>query len=155
MSDISLVRGSFKNLANNLPTILAKHLDELDLAEHRLSLRGKTLDDALKDQGAWPIHYAFIKAEIDSLVKYVAMEIDRVRSDAFRKYEGYSRQLSDRTTDKYIDSDATFLNYQELYLELKEVHDKACAVVDAFTTRGFALRDITAARINSIHQTTL
>lgn len=155
MSDIALITGGFDKLTKNLPSILIKVADELDLAESRLLLKGKLLEDSLKDQAAWPIHYAFIKAKLDSIAKYINMEIDRVRSVAFRSYEGYSRTLSDRVTDKYIDSDPTYLQYQELYLEVKELHEKAAAVVDAFTTRGFALRDITSLRINSMHQTAL
>lgn len=155
MSDIALIRGGFKQLSANLPGILAKHMDEIDLAPQRLSLKGKLLEEALKDQGAWPIHYAYQKSELDSLVKYIGMEVDRVRSEAFRRYESYSRQLSDRTTDKYIDSDPEFLQYQELYLEVKELYEKVSAVVDAFTTRGFALRDITAIRVNQLHTTVL
>lgn len=155
MSDIALIKGGFKKLAENLPPLLAKHADELDLASQRLALKGKMLEDALKEQGAWPIHYAYMKSELDSLAKYMALEVDRVRSEIFRRYETYSRQLSDRTTDKYIDSDPEYLKYQELYLEVKELHDKASAVVDAFSTRGFALRDITAIRVNQLHTTVL
>ena len=156
MSDIHLIKGSFKKLRDNLPDILLKHMANLDLAGERLSLRGKSLEDALKDQGAWPIVYASMKAELDALCKYIDAEIGRIRSNLVRQYvEEYQREISDRVREKYIDSNAEYLQYYELYLEVKELQEKASAVVDAFSTRGFALRDITLIRVNQLHTTVL
>ena len=156
MSDLNLIKGSFKKLCDNLPDILIKHMDIIDLAPERLSLRGKSLEDALKDQGAWPIVYASTKAELDAVCKYIDSEISRVRSVLVRQYvEEYSREISDRVREKYIDGDGEYLKYYHLYLEVKELYEKASAATDAFTTRGFALRDITLIRVNQLHTTAL
>ena len=156
MSNISLIKGSFQKLQDNLPTILMGYMDDLDEAPGRLSIKGKNLEEALKEQGAWPILYANIKSELGILCKYMETEIDSIRSKSFIKYtEKHSRDLSDRAKDKYIDSEPEYLSYNELFLEVKELHEKSCAVVDAFTTRGFALRDITQIRINQLHTTVL
>lgn len=156
MSRIGEIQGGFHKLQKNLPAILIEYIDEIDLAPARLSLRGKLMEESQKDQSAWPIVYANIKHELDSIAKYLTMEIDRIRSILFRRYtDNHTRTLSDRTIDKYIDSEVEYLNYQELYLEVKELHDKATSVCDAFTTRGFALRDITTIRVNQLHNTVL
>lgn len=156
MSRISEIRGSWEKLKENLPTLLFEYHEDLDLAEKRLSLKGKTMEAALKDQAAWPIVYANMKAELDTILKYVALQVDRQRGIAYQRYtEQYSRELSDRAKERYIDQNEDYLKYQELYLEVQEVREKASAVVDAFTTRGFALRDLTQIRINQLHSVEL
>lgn len=156
MSRIGEIKGSWEQLHKNLPDILLSYYDDLDLAEKRLSLKGKTMEQALKDQAAYPIIYSTMKAEVDTIMKYVGLQVERQRGIAFVQYtERHSRDLSDRAKDRYIDQDENYLKYQELYLEVQEIREKASAVVDAFTTRGFALRDMTQIRINQLHSVEL
>lgn len=156
MSHIHQIRGGWEALKGNLPDILAGYEEDLTLAESRLAMKGKTLEACLKDQAAWPIVYSTMKAELDTISKYINVRVEYQRGMLYRQLtENHSRELSDRAKDKYIDNEDDYVKYQELYLEVKEMADKASAVVDAFTTRGFALRDITQLRINQLHSTEL
>jgi hypothetical protein len=43
----------------------------------------------------------------------------------------------------------------ELYLEVKDLHDRYAAVVDAFRSRGFALNNITKIRVAALEDVTI
>lgn len=156
MSSIGQVTGGWDTLKNQLPHLFIKYHDELDQVEDRLALTGKTMERALKDQGQYPIKYADQLAELKTLNKYVGLEIGRVRGRLFKQItERHSIDLSDRAKDKIIDTEPEYLQYAELQLEIQELLDKTEAVVNAFTTRGFALRDITQLKINQLANSVL
>lgn len=156
MSDVHLIKGDFNKLATNLPLILEKHMLLIDQADSRLIMSGKTIETCLKEQGAYPIQYAVAKSELNAICKYITAEIGKIRGELYRKYvEDYSRELSDRGRNQYIDTDTTYLNYNQLLIEVEELYEQMTAVVDAFQTRGFALRDTTTIRVNQLHNTVI
>lgn len=111
------------------------------------------IEEALKEQAAWPIFYDEKRRELNTLVKYLDSKVNAVRGRLTRAYtENYSRELSDRLKDKYIDNEDEYLSMNEIYLEIYEIAEKYEAVVEAFKVRGFALRDITQLRIAQMHQ---
>jgi len=136
-----------------LPDILAEYDEHLVNAQERLSIKGKMIEEALKEQAAWPIFYDEKRRELNTLVKYLDSKVNAVRGRLTRAYtENYSRELSDRLKDKYIDNEDEYLSMNEIYLEIYEIAEKYEAVVEAFKVRGFALRDITQLRIAQMHQ---
>ena len=130
-----------------LPALLAEYDEHLALAPERLAIKGKVIEEALKEQAAWPVFYDEKRRELNTLVKHMDSRVSAVRGRLYRAYtENYSRDLPDRTKDKYIDNENDFLSINELYLEIYELAEKYDAVVEAFKVRGFALRDIVVAR---------
>jgi hypothetical protein len=128
----------------------------IDQAESRLMMSGKTIETCLKEQGAYPIQYAVAKSELNAICKYITAEIGKIRGDLFRNYMvNHTREMSDRARDKWIDADTTYLNYNQLLIEVEELYEQMSAVVDAFQTRGFALRDTTTIRVNQLHNTVI
>lgn len=130
-----------------LPGLLTEYDEHLALAPERIAIKGKIIEEALKEQAAWPVFYDEKRRELNTLVKYMDSRVDATRGKLYREYtENYSRDLPDRTKDKYIDNEEAFLKIHELYLEIYELAEKYEAVVEAFKVRGFALRDIVVAR---------
>lgn len=139
-----------------LPALLTEYDEHLALAPERLAIKGKIIEEALKEQAAWPVFYDEKRRELNTLVKYLDSRVSAVRGRLYRAYtENYSRDLPDRTKDKYIDNEPDYLTVNEVYLEVYELAEKYEAVVEAFKVRGFALRDITVLRVNSLHTGTL
>ena len=136
----------------NLPGMIHEYDTELSEAAKRLSIRGKNLDVALQEQCAWPLFYDVKRAELKTLVKYFDSQKASVRGMLTRKFkENYSRDIGDRMTEKYIDNEPDYLQIHGLCLEIEEIYDQYNAVMDAFKVRGFALRDLTEAKVASIH----
>ncbi len=136
-----------------LPDVLAEYeaLIEEEAVKANLFIKGKVLETANTEQSGWVFYYSSRKAEVYSIVKWLEAKLGAVRGKFFKQYtEHYTRELNDRTKDKYIDNEKEVLAQLELYLQVKELHEKYVAVCDAFTARGFALRNITELRIRSL-----
>jgi hypothetical protein len=130
----------------NLPDILQRYQDKLDLVPDLLSLKGKTIEQCNREQVEHYYQYDQHRAQLDALHKYMSSRVDNIRGKCFRKYtENYSRELPERSKEKYIDHDVEYLAMYELYL----------AVVDAFRNRGYALRQINEARVHQFNMSVI
>lgn len=137
-------------------------LDEYDSAcetvEEHLTLRGKTLEVANKENPAWQLYYDQRRLELFTLTKYFENEVKRVQSKLFRSYkenQGRNIELNDREMMRWIESEPALLNMKGLLLEVQEVHQKYEAINKAFQSRGYALNNITRARVSEVHDVLL
>jgi hypothetical protein len=132
----------------NIPKVLAPYQAEIDKVEANLLIEGKKLEHANREQPQWQYYYEVRKVELYSLIKYLETDLSRLRGKLFRSYtENHSMDLTDRAKDKFIDNEPTYLAKYEIYLEVKEVHEKFAAICDAFQTRGYALNNISKVRV--------
>lgn len=148
---MSRIRDLGKDL-EHLPEVLAEYENHVSEASQQLSFKGKTLEAANRENPSWQLYYSLRLKELETIVSFIEQQVDRVRGALFKQYtEQYSRELSDRSKDKYIDNEQKYLNKRELYLEAKEVYEKYRTIVDAFEARGYALNNITRARVADVH----
>ena len=137
--------------AVNLPNILDEYETALEGYEKNLVIKGKKLEHANSEHPGWQSYYDERRIELHTLVKYFEVQISRVRGTLFKSYtETYSRELDGRSKDRYIDHESEYLKINEIYLEVKDLHDRYAAVVDAFRSRGFALNNITKIRVAAL-----
>ena len=139
-----------------LPSVLAEYDSALDDVEELIRIKGKKLEGANMENPTWQSYYDQKRIELKTLTDYMDMEVARVRGKLFRSYkEGHSRELNERETNQYVNNEEAYLNMYQLYLEVKEMLEKYKAVVDAFTTRGYALNNITKIRVASLEDVIL
>lgn len=132
----------------NIPDVLAPYQAELDTVESKLLIEGKKLEHANREQPQWQYYFEIRKVELNSLIKYLETDLNRIRGKLFKNFtENHRMDLSDRAKDKYIDNEPAYLAKYEIYLEVKEVYDKYTAICEAFQSRGYALNNITRARV--------
>ena len=144
------------NNEENLPKILQQYEGDLASADQHLSIKGKFLEQANKENPSWQVYYDQRRVELHTILKYLDAKVQSVRGKLFRSYtESHQRELSDRAKDKYIDNEEKYLTRLHLYLEVKEVYDKYESIVNGFTARGYALNNITRARVANVHNTEL
>lgn len=147
MSRISDLGKEFKNI----PTVLAEYEAALEGVEDILNLKGKTLEQANKENPSWQVYYDQKKIELKTVVDYMELQVQRVRGRLFKSYtETYQRDLSDRAKEKYIDHEEKYLTVYEIYLEVKDLYNRYQSVVEGFTARGYALSSITRARVADV-----
>lgn len=140
----------------HLPDILQKYEDEIAAAEDRIRIRGKPLGKANEEQPGWLVYYDSRRIEMKALVKFFEGRVTAVRGKLFRQYtESYSRDLSDRAKDKYIDHDKEYTDVYSVLIEVEELYEKLVAVVEAIKSRGFALRNLTELTVNQLTDYTL
>lgn len=141
---------------SNLSSIVEEYDAELEKARDIIPIKNKTLEIAQREQCSYYVYYDERRAEINALVKFMKAQVDKVRGELTRQYvERSSRELGERLLAKYIDAEPKYLTVYELLLEVEELYDKYTAVVEAFNKRGFALRDLTAARVAEVSRTAI
>jgi hypothetical protein len=146
--ELSRVKGTWDQVKIALPDVLNTYEVDIEKAEGYLTFKGKTGAQALKEQTAWQAYYLMRRTEVSKLLKYMDSQVESCRGRLHKKYaENYSRALGERVTDKYINNEPEYLSYLELYLEVEEIRDKLSAICDAFTSRGFSLRDWTVLKV--------
>jgi hypothetical protein len=139
-----------------LPDLIMQFEEDLTGIEDILAVRGKTLEHALKEQAAYPYYFDSRRCELKTLAKFLEANMSSVRGKLTRQYiEQSSRALSERVMNSYIDHESEFATAHVLYLEAFELLEKYEAISEAFTKRGYALRDITAARTKDVHNAIL
>jgi hypothetical protein len=147
MSRIHLLNNTFSNLSE----VLQPYEDDIQAVEDRIRVRGKTQGRANEEQAAWIAYYDERRAEVKALVKFIQLRVDATRGRLFRQYtENSSRELTERGKEKYIDHDPEYIAINEILIEVEEVLDKLTSIVDAFRTRGFALRNLTELTVHQI-----
>lgn len=140
----------------NIPTLLQVYDNDLLGYENNLTMKGKTLEHSLKEQASLVAYYAERKVELKTILSYLETQTKQVRALLYVQYnEQYSRSLGDRAIERYIDREEKYVEICNYVIEVEEVLEKYTMLIDAFNRRGFALRDITAARINLINDVTL
>lgn len=139
-----------------LPTIVAEYDDALDNVKEKIEIKGKKLEAANVENAAWQHYYDQKRVELHTLTKYFESERDRVYGKLFRKFkENHSIELGGQEIKRYIESEDEYLRMNGYYLEIKELYEKYEAVVKAFSTRGYALNNITKIRVASLEDVEL
>lgn len=134
-----------------LPVILEQYQKEMAEVEVQLALKGKRLDLANSENSTLQLYYDQRKVELATLTKFMEAQVNRVRGNLFKNLsQTNQKDLSDRAKDKFIDNEKGYLDIYELYLEIEEMYKKYQAIVDAFTSRGYALNNITKIRVASL-----
>lgn len=141
----------------NLEKVLEPYILALEDADAKLTLRGKGMEKANQENASYKYFYHSRLVELNTLTKYLERDIERVRSKLFKSFSPphFNLDLSDRAKEKYIDSEQSYLDVHELYLEVKELRDTYEALVDAFRDRGYALKNITQARVAQLEDALL
>lgn len=152
MSRIYDIGRSLEDLGEKLPKVLHEYEALMDEAESQFQLKGKTLEKANKENPAYHVYYAQKASELKTLVVYIESLVNATRGRMFKQLKQKNPlDLNEREIAKFIDCEPKYLSFHELYLEVKEVYNKFQNLADGFTTRGYALNNITKARIAEVH----
>lgn len=141
-----------------LPNIIAEYDDELARVSERLSISGKTLEEANKENSAWSYYYDERRVELKALVHYFENELKRVTAKLYKSYKenpGRNIELTERELLRWLDQDDAMIKVRALALEVQEIYDKFVAIVGAFQSRGYSLNNITKARVAEVHNVIL
>jgi hypothetical protein len=94
--------------------------------------------------------------EIESVLKYLNVKYDKMRSDHYRRYlERYNRELSDRSIEKYIDGEADIVDMLGVINEVALVRNKYLGIMKGFDAKSYSLGNITRLRIAGMNDSVL
>lgn len=137
---------------SNLHDVVAVYERDLEQAEENLTIRGKTLEAANREQPTWFCRYHQQMKELSVIVKRIDTRIKAARSDLYRTYkENYDIALGNREIDSYIDGDKKIIQLNDCRLVVESIYFGFESLVKAFEMRGYALKNITDARVHEIN----
>jgi len=136
----------FRNIQNRDKTfalMLERYVqleEEYDLGRAALSFKGKTMVAAVNDQAEWPIFVDERLAELKGLCKKLETTVEMIRGEVVRELKGSALDPG-RDITKYVDRDDRFLDMNEQFLMFDELREKYVALSEAWTTRGYAIKN--------------
>jgi hypothetical protein len=138
-------------LSENLEKVIehiAKYETAIAEAEELFNMEGKKLEYLCRVLPANIVRYDEYHNELKSLEDYLKAKRDVIESKLWKKYvEGYSRALSTRDIQAYIQGDAEYVSYTELILEVVHVKTQIKSIVEAFGQMGWMLSHVTKLRV--------
>ncbi len=141
---LDLVRESI----TNIPKVVEIYEGYLQNFSDNLAIKGKRLELANYEQASWLSYYDERKVELRSIVRYMEAHVERVRGKLWKDYtENYSRELSPKDKEQYINHEKSYLSANELFLEVRELYEKFESAVESFKARGYALNNIVKIRV--------
>lgn len=125
-------------------------------SESAVTIVGKTLEQANKEQPDLLVRYARLHVEAKSIVRLMDSIADKLRVTLHKQISSTSdRSLTERTIDKFVDGEQEMLDHNAATLEIKMLEEKLGAIVESIKMRGFALNNITKARVEGVHMAVL
>lgn len=147
---------TIKDDDSNLFEILDMYNDFLSDAEQNLEISGKTLEAANLEHASWMSYYDEKRIELYSLVKHYETKLAKIKGNLWADYtEKYSVSLAATDKGHYIAKEPRYLEVNELLLLTQETYNKFDGLVEAYKSRGFALRNITNARVAALQDVIL
>lgn len=146
--------GTAETKYSKLPALLIEYDEYLDLVEERIAIKGKGLEHANVENAAWQVFYDQKRVELRTVLHFMTLEVERVRGKLYRSLkEGQNFSLGEREINQYINNEDAYLRMKQMQLEVEELYEKYKTVIAAFTTRGYALKNVTELRIAQMEGT--
>ncbi len=138
-----------------LPDMVEFFNKELADAQTETKIRG-SLEKNSQDLPGIVSHRFNQLQEIESVLKFLNVKYDKMRSDHYRRYlERYNRELSDRSIEKYIDGESDIVDMNNLINEVALVRNKYLGIMKGLDAKGFSLGNITRLRIAGMNDAEL
>lgn len=125
-----------------------------DTIGEQLRMKGKSLDEACRENPGWQLYYDQRRVELDILVTFFEGEIKRIAGKLYKRCkenQGRNIELNEREILKWIEEEPALQLPRACLLEVKELAEKFKAIVAAFQTRGYSLNNITKARVAEVN----
>jgi len=140
-----------KNDFSILPDLIESYEKEYDEAVDIIKINEGEINEANRRHAGHQLYYDQKKVELHSLVKFMDMKVNVVKSSLYVSYtQTHDRDLTETGKKTYIEGESAYLDMYQLSLEVKELHEKYQALGNAFQSRGYAINNLTKLAIASI-----
>ena len=139
----------------NINQVLAPYVEDILESKNHLAINGKSFMTANQEQPQWLSYYDERRLELKTLIEYMDIEVERVRTKLIRGFEKHHRELSDTMKKTYVNNEPEFIEVQKIRLIAQELYGKYNSIVECFKQRGYSLKNITAAMQANIQDSIL
>jgi len=138
-----------------IPDFIEHYERELDDAREDVRIRGK-IEKNLADLPGVTEHRFNQLQEIEAVLNYLNIQLNKVRRKHFQKYlEGYARALSSREAEKYVDGEEEVVDFETIINDVALIRNKWLGIMKALESKNFQLGHITRLRVAGMEDITL
>jgi hypothetical protein len=138
-----------------IPDFIEHYERELDDAREDVRIRGK-IEKNLADLPGVTEHRFNQLQEIEAVLNYLNIQLNKVRRKHFQKYlEGYNRALSSREAEKYVDGEEEVVDFETIINDVALIRNKWLGIMKALESKNFQLGHITRLRVAGMEDITL
>ena len=138
-----------------IPDFIEHYERELDNAREDVRIRGK-IEKNLADLPGVTEHRFNQLQEIEAVLNYLNIQLNKVRRKHFQKYlEGYNRALSSREAEKYVDGEEEVVDFETIINDVALVRNKWLGIMKALESKNFQLGHITRLRVAGMEDISL
>lgn len=138
-----------------IPDFIEHYERQLDDAREDVRIRGK-IEKNLSDLPGITEHRFNQLQEIEAVLNYLNIQLNKVRRKHFQKYlEGYNRALSSREAEKYVDGEEEVVDFETIINDVALVRNKWLGIMKALESKNFQLGHITRLRVAGMEDISL
>jgi len=138
-----------------IPDFIEHYERQLDDAREDVRIRGK-IEKNLADLPGITEHRFNQLQEIEAVLNYLNIQLNKVRRKHFQKYlEGYNRALSSREAEKYVDGEEEVVDFETIINDVALVRNKWLGIMKALESKNFQLGHITRLRVAGMEDISL
>jgi len=142
--------------AENFLSLLDEYEDRLSGWKKNVSLDNKNIQMVNIEQVAWIAYYDEIKVELKHYLDDLDRRLKRQKAIAIKViYDTMQKSITDRMVDKLAEENKDYENIYALYLEFKNLYERADMIVNAFQQRAYAINNIVKIREKELQGITL
>ncbi len=138
-----------------IPDFIEHYENQLEDARDDVRIRGK-IEKNLADLPGITEHRFNQLQEIEAVLNYLNIQLNKVRRKHFQKYlEGYNRALSAREAEKYVDGEEEVVDFETIINDVALIRNKWLGIMKALESKNFQLGHITRLRVAGMEDISL
>ena len=151
--DISSAIQAIKTDIKSIFPVIERYSEIIEQGKTHLELKNKRIDFATIEQSSWLNYYDERRIELKKVLELVQILVDKKYGALWKHYtENVSLDMSPKDKDHYIKTDERYLIMKEVLLEVRELYEKAEALVEAFKARGYSINNLTRLYTNNVNE---
>jgi hypothetical protein len=124
-------------------------IDEYELKlkdRHKdISMKNKNIGDVIIQQPSLASYYDELKAELSTLCDYIKIMLDARAGEVTQTIkENSNYDYTPTALERMINNDKTYIEYKILFLEAKEIYNKAYYICKQFEQRSYLITNAVA-----------
>ena len=148
--------GNFDQFGEQIADHLARYEKLTEEAEPIFKLEGRLIEEVCKTIPHYQARYDQAYHEVKALEEWITVAKERKLARLWKKYnEGYSRQLTTRDIQAYINGEKDIVEINQLLVETTLIKNNLFAIVDAVKQLAWTMSNIVKLRVAQIQDTSL
>lgn len=136
---------------SNIPDFINYFEGELEFARKELTIKGGSIEKHAAELPGVVEHRFVQLQEIESVLEFLNIKMKQERSASFKKFlEAYSKTLSSRDAEKYVDGASHIVDLSLLINEVALLRNKFLGITRGLEAKNYMISNIVKLRIAGI-----